>query len=155
MSQPNFHICFDIAYYSVDNAYLYKRVMIVTSTDNNQFLFHEREGNRQLTRKAMTVGSKSIKVIKHILRTREHEVQTYRLCIGITNYTKRYSKIALKDCCELAIDTNHILYSLLKNSIATVVEEIRSVNLNTKFNKDVTNDHESSQARGERYNIQK
>ena len=43
------------------------------------------------TRKAMTVGPNTVKVIEHILRSREHEVQTYRLCIGILNYTKKYS----------------------------------------------------------------
>ena len=55
------------------------------------------------TRKAMTVGPNTVKVIEHILRSREHEVQTYRLCIGILNYTKKYSKLALEDCCKLAL----------------------------------------------------
>jgi hypothetical protein len=76
------------------------------------------------TRKAMTVGPNTVKVIEHILRSREHEVQTYRLCLGILNYTKKYSKLALEDCCKLAIETNHISYSFIKNSIAAVAEEI-------------------------------
>ena len=88
------------------------------------------------TRKAMTVGPNTVKVIEHILRSREHEVQTYRLCIGILSYIKKYSKLALEDCCKLAIDTNHISYSFIKNSIAAVAEEIGSAGFNTKLNEE-------------------
>ena len=88
------------------------------------------------TRKAMTVGPNTVKVIEHILKSREHEVQTYRLCLGILNYTKKYSKLALEDCCRLAIDTNHISYSFIKNSIAAVAEEIGTAGFNTKLNEE-------------------
>ena len=50
-----------------------------------------------LYQEAMTVGPNTVKVIEHILKSREHEVQTYRLCLGILNYTKKYSKLALED----------------------------------------------------------
>ena len=49
----------------------------------------------------MTVGPNTVKVIEHILRSREHEVQTYRLCIDILDYTKKYSKLALEDFSKL------------------------------------------------------
>ena len=88
------------------------------------------------TRKAMTVGPNTVKVIEHILKSREHEVQTYRLCIGILGYTKKYSRLALEDCCKLAIDTNHISYSFIKNSIAAVAEEIGNAGFNTKLNEE-------------------
>ena len=88
------------------------------------------------TRKAMTVGPNTVKVIEHILKSREHEVQTYRLCLGILNYTKKYSKLALEDCCKLAIETNHISYSFIKNSIAAVAEEIGTSGFNTKLNEE-------------------
>ena len=88
------------------------------------------------TRKAMTVGPNTVKVIEHILRSREHEVQTYRLCLGILNYTKKYSKLALEDCCRLAIETSHISYSFIKNSIAAVAEEIGTAGFNTKLNEE-------------------
>ncbi len=88
------------------------------------------------TRKAMTVGPNTVKVIEHILKSREHEVQTYRLCLGILNYTKKYSKLALEDCCRLAIETNHISYSFIKNSIAAVAEEIGTAGFNTKLNEE-------------------
>lgn len=73
------------------------------------------------TRKAMTVGPNTVKVIEHILRSCEHKVQTYRLCIDILNYAKKYSKLILEDCCKLAIGMNHISYSFIRNSI--VAEE--------------------------------
>ena len=88
------------------------------------------------TRKAMTVGPNTVKVIEHILKSREHEVQTYRLCLGILNYTKKYSKLALEDCCRLAIETSHISYSFIKNSIAAVAEEIGTAGFNTKLNEE-------------------
>lgn len=88
------------------------------------------------TRKAMTVGSNTVKVIEHILKSREHEVQTYRLCLGILNYTKKYSKLALEGCCRLAIETSHISYSFIKNSIAAVAEEIATAGFNTKLNEE-------------------
>ena len=68
------------------------------------------------TRKAMTVGPYTVKVIEHVLKSREHEIQTYRLCMGILNFTKKYSKLALEDCCKTAVETNHISYSFIKNS---------------------------------------
>lgn len=86
------------------------------------------------TKKAMTVGPNTTKVIEHILKSREHEVQTYRLCLGVLNFTKKYSKLALEDCSKMAIETNHISYTFIKNSISTVAEEIGSAGFNTKLN---------------------
>ena len=45
------------------------------------------------TRKAMTVGPNTVKVIERILKSREHEVQTYRLCLGVLNFVKKYSHL--------------------------------------------------------------
>ena len=88
------------------------------------------------TKTAMTVGPNTVKVIEHILKSREHEVQTYRLCLGVLNFTKKYSKLALEDCCKLAIDTNHVSYSFIKNSIGSVAEEIGTAGYNTKLNEE-------------------
>lgn len=85
-------------------------------------------------KKAMTVGPNTVKVIQHVLKSREHEVQTYRLCLGILNFTRKYSKLALEDCCKTAIETNRMSYSFIKNSIAAVADEIGSAGYNTKLN---------------------
>ena len=163
----DFHIRFDNAYYSVDKAYLHKKVLIAASasvvniysvkgelivswrraTHRGEWLTdpsHLPENYKQMsewnatyfTRKAMTIGPNTVKVIGHILKSREHEVQTYRLCLGILSFTKKYSKLALEDCCKLAISTNHISYSFIKNSIAAVAEEIGTAGFNTKLNEE-------------------
>lgn len=82
----------------------------------------------------MTVEPNTVKVIQHVLKSREHEVQTYRLCLGILNFTKKYSKLALEDCCKTAIETNHMFYSFIKNLISAVADEIGSAGYNTKLN---------------------
>ena len=87
-------------------------------------------------RKAMSVGPNTVTVIKEILKSRTLEVQTYRLCLGILNFTKKYSRLALEDCCRLAIDNNHISYSFIKNSIAAVAEDLGSSGYNTKLNEE-------------------
>ena len=88
------------------------------------------------TRKAMTVGPNTVKVIECILKSREHEVQTYRLCLGVLNFMKKYSKPALEDCCKLALDTNHVTYTFIKNSIAAVADEMGTTGYNTKLNEE-------------------
>lgn len=88
------------------------------------------------TRKAMTAGPNTVKVIEHILKSREHEFRTYRMCLGILNYTKKYSKLALEDCCRQALETGHISYSYIKNSIAAVAGEIGTAGFNTKLNEE-------------------
>lgn len=85
-------------------------------------------------KKAMTVGPYTVKLIEQVLKSRAQEVQTYRLCIGILNFTKKYSKLALEDCCKMAIETNHATYSFIKNSIAAVADEIGTAGFNTKLN---------------------
>ena len=87
-------------------------------------------------KKAMTVGPNTVKVIQTVLKSREHEVQTYRLCLGILNFTKKYSKLALEDCCKIAVETNHMSYSFIKNSIAAVADEIGTAGFNTKLNEE-------------------
>lgn len=88
------------------------------------------------TRKAMTVGPNTVKVIERILKSREHEVQTYRLCLGVLNFVKKYSKLALENCCKLALDTNHVTYTFIKNSIAAVADEIGTSGYNTRLNEE-------------------
>ena len=88
------------------------------------------------TRKAMTVGPNTVKVIERILKSREHEVQTYRLCLGVLNFVKKYSKLALENCCNLALDTNHVTYTFIKNSIAAVADEIGTAGYNTRLNEE-------------------
>ena len=86
--------------------------------------------------KAKTVGPNTVTVIQTVLKNREHEVQTYRLFLGILNFMKKYSKLAPEDCCKIAVETNHMPYSFIKNSIAAVADEIGTVSFNTKLNEE-------------------
>ena len=87
-------------------------------------------------KKAMTVGPCTVDVIKRVLKSRDIEVQTYRLCMGILNFTKKYSRLALEDCCRMALDSGHVSYTFIKNSIASVAEDIGSGGYNTKLNEE-------------------
>ena len=163
----DFHVRFDNAYYSVDKAFLHKKVTVGATSDTVNIYSlagdllvswprashrgewktdpkHLPDHYRQIsewsaayfTQKAMTVGPNTVKVIQHVLKSRDLEVQTYRLCLGILNYTKKYSKLALEDCCKLAIEQNHISYTFIKNSIASVAEDIGTAGFNTKLNEE-------------------
>ena len=163
----DFHIRFDNAYYSVDKAFLHKKVLIGATSDTVNIYSmsgelivcwprashrgewktnpkhlpdHYKEMSEwnatYFIKKAMTVGPNTVKVIQHILKSRDMEVQTYRLCLGVLNYTKKYSKLALEDCCKIAIEQNHISYTFIKNTIQTVAEDIGSAGYNTKLNEE-------------------
>lgn len=85
-------------------------------------------------RKAMTVGPNTVEVIKRILKSRKLEVQTYRMCVGVLNFTKKYSRVALEECCGRALELNKVTYSFIKNTIADIAEEIGKAAFNTKVN---------------------
>jgi len=74
--------------------------------------------------RAMTVGPNAVKVIEQILKSRKLEVQTYRLCVGVLGFSKRYSKSALEECCRRALEVGRANYSFVKNSIAAVADEL-------------------------------
>ena len=74
--------------------------------------------------KALAVGPKTTDVIRHVLKSRAYEVQTYRQCIGILNFTKKYSKKTLEECCRQALELNRITYTFIKNSIPAVAAEM-------------------------------
>jgi len=88
------------------------------------------------TRKAMTVGPDTVKVIEHILHSRQLEVQTYRMCVGVLGFTKKYNKQVLEECCSRALELNKATYSFIKNSIAAVADEIGNNGYNKKTNED-------------------
>lgn len=88
------------------------------------------------TRKAMLVGPNTTAVIQRILASRKLEVQTYRICLGILNFSKKYSKQALEMCCEKALACSHVTYTYIKNTIAAVAEELGASGYNTKVNEE-------------------
>ena len=86
-------------------------------------------------RRAATVGINTTELIKQVLKSRKLEVQTYRLCIGILGFMKKYSRAALEECCRRALETQRPTYTYIKNSIASVAEELGIDGYNTEKNK--------------------
>ena len=76
------------------------------------------------TQKAMTIGPNTVEVIKRILASRKYEVQTYRQCVGVLGFAKKYGKKVLEECCGQALELNKVTYTFIKNSIAALAEEL-------------------------------
>ena len=74
--------------------------------------------------KAQLIGKNTETVIRTILKSRTYEVQTYRMCIGILNFTKKYSNKALEECCRQAIELNKQKYTFIKNTISVVADDL-------------------------------
>jgi transposase len=74
--------------------------------------------------KAQLIGKNTETVIRTILKSRTYEVQTYRMCIGILNFTKKYSNKALEECCKQAIELNKQKYTFIKNTISVVADDL-------------------------------
>lgn len=74
--------------------------------------------------KALAVGPKTTDVIHHVLKSRTYEVQTYRQCIGILNFVRKYGKQTLEECCRQALELNRVTYTFIKNSILAVAAEM-------------------------------
>lgn len=110
------------------------------STDPSHLPEHYRDfadwNGPYFVRKAMTVGPNTVKVIQRVLQSRMLEVQTYRMCLGILNFTKKYSKQALEECCSQAVEVDKMTYTFIKNSISAVAEELGTKGFNTEVNEE-------------------
>lgn len=49
---------------------------------------------------------------------------TSAVCLGVLNFTKKYSRQALEECCKQALSLNKATYTFIKNSIPVVAEDI-------------------------------
>lgn len=96
-----------------------------------------REWNAEyFIQRAMTVGPCTVDVIKTILSSRKLEVQTYRMCLGVINYSKKYGKRVLEECCKQALAVNKVTYTFIKNSIPAVSEEFGTPEERSKINEE-------------------
>ena len=151
----DFHVRFDNAYYSVDKAFLHKKVSIKSSSTvvriyslageflcewpratrkgqwstNPEHLPDNYKGFTQwngpyFIQKAQLIGRNTETVIRAILKSIPYEVQTYRMCLGILNFTKKYSNKALEECCKQAIALNKQKYTFIKNTISVVADDL-------------------------------
>ena len=163
----DFHVRFDNAYYSIDKAYVHKRVSIRAtattvkiyslageflcewprathkgqwSTDPkhlpSKYSDYAEWNATYFLKKAVGVGPSTVEVIKNILKSRELEVQTYRMCVGILSYANKYSKQVLEECCKQAIEVGRPKYSYIKNSITAVAEDLESAKPSAALNEE-------------------
>ena len=151
----DFHVRFDNAYYSVDKAFLHKKVSIKASSTvvriyslAGEFLCEWPRATRKgqwstnpdhlpdnykgftqwnapyFIQKAQLIGKNTETVIRTILKSRPYEVQTYRMCLGILNFTKKYSNKTLEECCKQAIALNKQKYTFIKNTISVIADDL-------------------------------
>jgi len=151
----DFHIRFDNAYYSVDKAFLHKKISVKASSTvvriyslAGEFLCewpratrkgqwstnpaHLPDSYKEFTQwngpyfiqKAQLIGKNTEAVIRTILKSRPYEVQTYRMCLGILDFTKKYSNKALEKCCDQAIALNKQKYTFIKNTISVIADDL-------------------------------
>lgn len=77
------------------------------------------------------MGPNATELIKQVLKSRKLEVQTYRLCMGILGFTKKYSRAALEECAKRALMSERPTYTFVKNTIGAVAEELGADGYNT------------------------
>ena len=82
----------------------------------------------------MAVGPNTTDVIRVVLKSRAYEVQTYRQCVGILNFAKKYSKQTLEECCRQALALNRVTYTFIKNSIPAIAAEMMTDEDRKKLN---------------------
>lgn len=94
-----------------------------------------REWNAEyFIRRAMTCGPNTVEVIKKVLSSRKLEVQTYRMCIGIINYSSKYGKEILEECCKQSLSAGRTNYNYIKTTIQAVAEDINGPNMRLEQN---------------------
>ena len=52
------------------------------------------------------------------------------------NFTRKYSKQTLEECCKRALELNKVTYTFIKNSIPAIADEIGASGYNTKVNEE-------------------
>ncbi len=96
-----------------------------------------REWNAEyFLRRAVAIGINTTEVIKSVLASRKLEVQTYRMCLGILNFSKKYGNHILEECCRQAVLADKMSYTYIKNSIPAVAEDIGTPDVRSKMNEE-------------------
>lgn len=80
--------------------------------------------NAYFIRKASTVGSNTTELIKRILKSWKLEVQTYRLCMGVLGFTKKYSRAAQEECCKRALAAERATYTYVMDSSYSDIDKL-------------------------------
>lgn len=143
----------DKHYYSLPYRYRGKQILVIyTDTvvelfyKNQRIAFHKRNrkpngyttvkehmpSHHQLVRDwnpqrlinwAQTIGEHVKLVIEQILVQRQHPEQAYKVCLGILNLEKQFTKDRLNKACQRAISFHHYSFKGIKNILENRLEE--------------------------------
>lgn len=149
---PDYHIQFDGAFYSVPPKYIRNKVCVRASLHQVQILFEEVEiavhtrcrfkGQKAtdphhipsqhqdylcwsgtfFLEKARRIGPQTVMLIKKVLASREHEVQSYRSCAGILRIASRFDAAILEEACFEALQSGLYSYKAI-NTIAKTLQD--------------------------------
>lgn len=72
---------------------------------------------------AGNLGEHVEQVITHILARPQHPEQAYKVCLGILNLEKLYSKERLNKACQRAVEFQHYSYKAIKKILARKIED--------------------------------
>lgn len=86
--------------------------------------------------KAAAVGPYTEEVICHVLTSRKYEVQTYRQCVGILGFARKYNRKALEICCRQAVSAGRMNYTFIKNSIPGIAAEVMTTADTARINEE-------------------
>ena len=75
---------------------------------------------------AGNIGEQVEQVIAHILERPLHPEQAYKVCMGILNLEKLYSKERLNKACQRAVEFQHYSYKAIKNILVQKIEDCQS-----------------------------
>jgi len=71
---------------------------------------------------AERIGDSVYQVIRHVLARPQHPEQAFKVCLGILNLEKSYSKERLNNACQRAIEYQHYSYKAIKRILEQKIE---------------------------------
>lgn len=143
----------DKHYYSVPYRYrrktidvIYTDIVVELFHKNSRIAFHQRNrkpndyttikehmpSHHQLVSKwnpqrlinwAQNIGESTKQIVEQILSQRQHPEQAYKVCLGILNLEKQFSKNRLNKACKRALDFHQYSLKAIKNILEKRLED--------------------------------
>ena len=143
----------DKHYYSVPYRYRRQQIVVIYTDrivelfyKNRRIAFHKRDNtaNKYTTVKehmpphhqfvsdwnpdkfinwAQNIGENVKRVIEYILKQKQHPEQAYKVCLGILNLEKKFTRERLNKACQRAISFHHYSYKGIKNILENKLED--------------------------------
>jgi len=86
----------------------------------------------RFTKWAYSIGPNTECLIGKLLRSKPHEQQSYRACLGVLRFSKSYGNVRLEAACLKALELNAVSYrtvsTILKNGMESTPSKPKSPN---------------------------